>query len=206
MKTNKFVFNHPTRCLIYGPSCSGKTVFVQRVIANRDKLFTIIPKRVIYTYVYEQPWFSAFPEVEFAKEIPNNLEPSLPSMLILDDLISDSNVLKECAALFIRGSHHLNVSVFFVTQNLFASSNYYRTISLNATQFVLFRTKRGYSQIEYLGRQIFERRQIKHFLKAYRDSTKEPYSYLIVDLDVNQEHPLRTKIFPNETEIVYVLE
>jgi len=205
MEANKFEFIHPTRCLISGPSGCGKTEFIQQVISNRFDLFTVAPKRIVYTYKYPQVWFSKFPEVEFKKEVPNDLDPEVPSMVVLDDIVCDAVALKKCASLFVRGSHHLNTSVFFITQNLFAPSSDFRTISLNATQFVLFKTVRGIHQIELLGRQIFGSSQTQEFMDAYKDATNQPYSYLLIDLHPTQEHRLRTSIFPSEEEIIYVL-
>ena len=202
---NKFTFVHPTRCLAAGPSGCGKTEFIQKVILHKDALFTTPPQRIIFTFKYPQKWFSKFPHVEFTKEVPELLDPSVPSLIVLDDIVCDAAALKICASLFIRGSHHMNVSVFFLTQNLFSSSNHYRTISLNSTQFVLFKTVRGLHQIETLGRQIYKQ-NVKEFMNAYKDSTIDPYSYLLVDLHPTQEHRLRTHIFPNEEEVVYVIE
>jgi len=140
---NKFMFVHPTRCVLSGPSGCGKSEFMQRVIKERHTLFTIVPKRVVYTFKYPQAWFSKFPDVEFIKEIPADLDASVPSLVVIDDIVTDPEALKESTSLFVRGSHHLNASVFFITQNLFASSTHFRTISLNANQFVLFKTVRA---------------------------------------------------------------
>ena len=43
-------------------------------------------------------------------------------------------------------------------------------------------------------------------VEAYKDATREPYSYLFVDLrpEQNEELRLRTNIFPDETRYVYV--
>lgn len=207
MYANKFVFRHPTRCLVVGPSCSGKTSFIRRVILHKEKLFSTVPQRIIYTYVYPQDWFSSFQDVEFTKEIPNDLDPSIPSVIVLDDIICDAKSLKQGAHLFVRGSHHLNASVFCLSQNLFTNNGDFRTISLNATQYVLFKTRRGLRQIELLARQLFDRCHIENVIRAYKESTREPFSYLMIDVDVMQEFPLRACIFPDDKEeIVYVLQ
>ena len=180
---------------------------MQKVIRHRDKLFTTtIPTRVLYTYKYPQTWFSDYPGVEFVKQIPQNLNPNIPSLVVLDDLICDNTLLKECASLFVRGSHHLNASVFFITQNLFVNVCDFRTISLNANQFVLFKTVRGINQIEHLARQIYNKNETRQFMNAYKDATRDAYSYLLLDLEPTQHFRLRSHIFPNEEEYIYVLE
>ena len=51
--------------------------------------------------------------------IPQDLDSPVPSIVVFDDLACDTNALKDCASFFVRGSHHLNARVFFLTQNLF---------------------------------------------------------------------------------------
>jgi len=43
-------------------------------------------------------------------------------------------------------------------------------------------------------------------VEAYKDATREPYSYLLVDLRPDQDEVLRlrTNVFPGETHYVYV--
>ena len=203
MEINKFVFKHPIRCLLSGPSSCGKTTFIRRVIQFRAQLFTTPPRRIIYTYKYPQAWFSLYPFVEFRRDVPQTLDGAEPSLLVLDDLLGDSKLLKECANLFTRGSHHQNASVFFLSQSLFASDSSYRSVSLNSSHFVLFKNTRGLHQIRTLGRQIFGK-NANSFMAAYKDATNLPFGYLL--LDVETPHVLRTKIFPNETEEIYVVD
>jgi len=205
METYKFYFKHPARCIIAGPSCCGKTVFIQRIILHREYLFSVIPQRIIYTYVYEQEWFSDFPFVEFTKEIPQHLDASIPSIIVVDDIICDNSSVKQCASLFTRGSHHMNSSVFLLSQNLFLNSSFYRNISLNTNYFVLFKTKRGIAQIEHLARQLFEQKLIKNFMEAYKTATKNPFTYLVIDLETDQEFSLRSNIFPGEDEHIFLI-
>ena len=206
METNKFIFPVSTRCVLSAPSGGGKTVFTRKVIDNCQTLFTHPPRRIIYTYKYPQVWFECYSDrVQFSKEVPSDLDGSYHSLVILDDLMCERQALEEAVSLFVRGSHHLNCSIFFLTQNLFASSPHFRTISLNATHFVLFKTIRGYHQIEHFGRQIFGP-STKEFMSAYKDATREAFNYLVVDLTPEQDYRLRSKIFPDESEIVYTIE
>jgi hypothetical protein len=54
-----------------------------------------------------------------------------PSLLILDDLLNQVYSRRVCD-LFTKGSHHRNVSVILITQNLFHQRRFCRDISLNA--------------------------------------------------------------------------
>lgn len=205
MEINKFRFKHPVRCVLTGPSFCGKTTFVRKVIEFRNQLFTVPPQRIIYTYLYPQNWFSLYPYVTFTRDLPETLNSAVPSLLVIDDLICEPKILKKCASFFTRGSHHLNCSVFFLTQNLFLQNSDYRTVSLNASHFVLFKNLRGLQQVETLARQIFGK-NAHHFMTAFKDAVSEKFGYLLLDLLPEQSVRLRTKIFPDETEEIYVLD
>ena len=57
-------------------------------------------------------------------------------LLVLDDLMNEAD--QTVANLFTKGSHHRNVNVVFLAQNLFSKNKFARTISLNAHYMVLF--------------------------------------------------------------------
>ena len=183
------------------------------MIRFRAELFNVRITRIVFTFKYAQTWFSDFPEVEFTKElVPSSLlnnNPIQPSLVVFDDLICDSKALQKCAAFFVRGSHHLNASVFFLTQNLFAHSPHYRTISLNTNQFVLFKSVRGRQQIQHLARQFLcgDKNKMADFMRVFMHATRQPFSYLLVDLEPAQQYRLRSRIFPDdEAELVYLLD
>jgi len=78
-------------------------------------------------------------------------------------------------------------------------------MSLNAHYMVLFKNPRDASQFAYLARQMYPGFS-KFAIEAYKDATREPYSYLLVDLRTEQDEDLRlrTNIFPGESQHVYV--
>ena len=61
--------------------------------------------------------------------------------------------------MFTRGSHHLILSVFLLSQNRFSKKKHSRTISLNTHYLVNFNNPRDRTQIAHLGRQIVQRIQ-----------------------------------------------
>ena len=73
------------------------------------------------------------------------------TFLVLDDLMSETN--DDAANLFTKGSHHRNVSVMFLTQNLFYKNRHMRTISLNEHYMILFKNPRDAGQFSILARQ-----------------------------------------------------
>jgi len=163
------------------------------------------PRRVVYCYGEYQQLFSQYPRVTFHQGLPNldDFDGREPTLLVIDDLMNETD--GSVANLFTKGSHHRNISVVFLVQNLFHRNKHIRTISLNAHYMVLFKNPRDASQFASLARQMYPNKSA-FAVEAYKDATREPYSYLFVDLRPEQDEDLRlrTNVFPDETGYVYV--
>ena len=85
--------------------------------------------------------------------------------------------------LFTNGKH-LNLSVVFVSQNLFYAGKKCRTISLNSTYIVVFKNPRDQTQIRRLACQMFPSKP-KFLQAAYEKETEDPYRYLFLDFHPN---------------------
>ena len=107
--------------------------------------------------------------------------------------------------LFIKASHHRNLSVMYIVQNLFGQNKEQRTISLNSHYLVVFKNPRGASQMTHLAQQMYPGK-LKYVQEAFKDITSAAHRYLLFDLQ--QETPdhlrLRTNIFPPRHQVVYV--
>ena len=79
----------------------------------------------------------------------------------------------------MEGSHHRNLSVVTLNQNLFFGKD--PTQRRNCHYLVLFNNLVDRQPIETLGRQMYPTRR-NFLLQKFDDATKEPYSYLVVDL------------------------
>jgi len=77
-------------------------------------------------------------------------------------------------------------------------------MSLNAHYMVLFQNPRDATQFANLARQMHPKTS-QFAVEAYKDATREPCSYLQVDLRPEQDDDLRlqTNIFPRGTYYVY---
>lgn len=191
----------PFTCVIGGPTGSGKSVFVQRLLKHIKTVFTHPPERILYCYGVYQSIFSEFEGVEFNEGLPSldEFDGAKNTLVIIDDLMHEANDV--VSKLFSRVSHHTNTSVIFITQNIFNPNKETRTITLNAQYMVMFKNVRDKSQITYLARQMYPSRP-KHMAEAYFDATSEPYSYLFVDLKSGTDDKLRLKscIFPDDEQ------
>lgn len=126
-------------------------------------------------------------------------------LLILDDLVYRVNQSFDYMELFTIDVHHMNISVIFISQNLFPQGKYSRVISLNCQYLVLFKNPRDNFQVKYLATQLYPKRT-PYFLNAYEKATRKPYSYLLVDLTVSgqRDYALRTGIIPGDLLTVYM--
>jgi len=198
-------FTHPFTAIIAGPSQSGKSMFCMRLIRNARECITPPPERIVYCYSVNQPLFDQFPEAEFVEGLPelNTFDGVKRTLLIIDDLMQETN--ETVSKLFTRVSHHKNVSVVYLTQNLFNNNKHNRTISLNAHYMILFKNVRDATQVHCLARQMFPKNS-EAMMQGYKDATGKPYGYLLVDLtqSMDDRYRLRTKIFPGEIGEVFV--
>jgi len=190
-------------CIVSGPSGSGKTSFVRRFLQNRRDLCTkpIFAGGVVWCYGEK----SAFPcdlpaNYRVHEGVPEDFGSanSQPSLVILDDLLTDV-YSKQVCELFTQGSHHRNLSVILITQNLFHQGRFCRNISLNANYIVAFKNVRDKKQFMYLASQVYPEDSVGLY-NAYLDATKEVYGYLLLDLTQNTNDGLRFRahIFPDE--------
>ncbi|MES9903033.1 MAG: hypothetical protein ABW168_10155 [Sedimenticola sp.] len=125
-------------------------------------------------------------------------------VVILDDLMAKCSASQDISELFTTFSHHMDISVIFIVQNLFSAGKQFRTISLNAHYFVLFKNKRDELQVQTFARQICPG-NVKYFMSAYKLATSPIHGSLLVDLSPNADpqYMLRSRILPGETTIVY---
>ena len=120
-----FFFQHPTTILISGPTHSGKTLFVLRVL--KHTILQPFPSRILWFFKEWQPAYDELkrflPSTEFHHGIESRVLDSINvsdrNLVVLDDLMSSAGESKIIAQLFTQESHHKNLSVIFLVQNLF---------------------------------------------------------------------------------------
>ena len=111
----------------------------------------------------------------------------------------DASKDKRIVNLFTRGSHHRNLSVIYIVQNLFHQGKGSRNISLNSHYLVLFKNPRDKLQILTLAKQMYPG-QTDFFLNQYEEAVKRPSGYLLTDLKTTSQENFRqqTNVLPNE--------
>ena len=74
---------------------------------------------------------------------------------MFDDLMTEAKCDQINADLFTKGSHHRNISVVYLTQNLFPQGKACRDIILNTQYMVLFNNPINRQQVATLARRIY---------------------------------------------------
>lgn len=202
--------------IVAGPSNSGKTFWVYRLLANVQGMFDVPVASILYCYSVFQPLYTAMKET-INDVVPITFQMGLPKpkdfeamdddrfhIIVLDDMMDRIVKSKDMMELFSIYCHHKNFTAIFITQNIFMQGIHSRSISLNAHVFVLFANRRDEQQLHRVGRQFYPTHW-REFVDAYKDATDKPYSYLVID--VTPAHPrilqLRTNIFPPDYPTIY---
>ena len=181
---------HCDRCLVIaGPSQSGKTTFVLKLLAHRNEIFKCKTNRVIWCYGIFQQKLNAHLQSKGYILHSNivdvdDIEPY--DIVVLDDLIHESKNSPNVTAMFTRAAHHKPCFIIFIMQNLFPPGKDARTRGLNTHYYAIFKNPRDKSQIQYFAHQVLPR-QSKTFVDIFEAATEKPHSYLFLDL--TQECP-----------------
>jgi hypothetical protein len=205
------LFKHPFTAIVAGPTKAGKTVWVQKLVQNIGQMVSPTPQEVYWCYSEWQPLYSDLEAsstiVRFMQGIPDlqqlKSSPEKPKMLILDDFMQEMKTDKRLVQLFTKGSHHWNVSIVHIVQNLFFEG--LRTSRVNAQYLILMKNPSDKLQAATLAKQLYPG-QTPYFMEAYSDACKDSYGYLFVDLcqETPENMRLRSRVFPGELQIAYL--
>ena len=139
-------FESPTSIFLVSPSSSGKTVLAKNILKHSDGMFRIPPSKIFYCYSIWQNLYS-----DMQNEISNiHFHKGLPSMetltewgsltghkmLVLDDLMTEAADSSEIVHLMCVRSHHHQITVIHILQNVFHQGKSMRSASVNAHYFI----------------------------------------------------------------------
>jgi hypothetical protein len=127
------------------------------------------------------------------------------TLLIIDNMMTESG--ESISNIFTKLSHHRDILVLFLTQNLFQKSQHSRTMNINLSYLILFKNPQDSLQVATLAKQMYPGKS-KFLIEAYKDATLKPFSYLVLDFkpSTDEQFRIRTNIFPGEVQYVYILK
>ena len=100
-------------------------------------------------------------------------------LLVFDDSCEDIYNDKEIVKLVTAGRHR-GIDVMYVLHNLFQQSRWSRTIDLNTSHVILFKSPRDVQQLDFLGRYL---NVLKFLRSCYELATRDSFGHLLIDLD-----------------------
>lgn len=200
---------HPFNLLCAGPTLAGKSSFITDLVNNIQN-GSVAPRieKVIWCHaeLNARPSGVLFENISYRNGIPDKFEnnENIPTLIVLDDFMLEANSSARICDLFTKGSHHRNLSVILITQNIFHRGSFSRDISLNSKYLVVFKNPRDRSQFSHLARQIYPENP-SELLRVYKEATLLPHGYLLIDLaqDTLEALRFRTNIFNEDYSIVY---
>lgn len=144
----QLMFKHPMTMCVAGPTSCGKSTWVQNVL--QYSLISPPPAQITWCYREWQPLYSEMlhriPNITFVQgiQIPD-VDTAFPHVIILDDQMADATKNTDVCNMFTVGSHHKNMSIICLLQNLFYHGKENRTMSLNS--HYLFKNPRDQLQV-----------------------------------------------------------
>ena len=187
--------------IVSGPTSCGKTYFLKEMLRRAQSTIVPPPERIVWLYKRWQPLYDVIqntvvPAVKFVRGIPSDLDADhyfdtgTRNLVILDDLMTVSTKDARINDLFTEGSHHRNLSVIAVNQNLYFGKD--PTQRRNCQYLVLFNNPVDRQPIATLGRQMYPRKK-DFLLKTFEEATRKPHGYLLVDLKAETPEHLRLR-------------
>ena len=190
--------------MVTGPSQSGKTEWTRKLLLS--PLIQPPPERILWCFGQWHPLYEnlqkRIPYIEFVHGIPDYLHssqfngPDKRNLIILNDLMTEAKCDQRIVDLFTKGSHHRNISIVYLTQNVFPQGKACRDIALNMQYLALFNNPIDILHVTTLAKRIYLSTSAI-FMKGFEEATSHPYGYLVVDLksSTSEQDRLRTDIF-----------
>ena len=211
---NPLPFPTPATVVVSGASGSGKSWLTSNILQNADWCFDKPTDKIVYCYAHHQPIYETLEQkldnIQFYNCLPTEAileeinDPAVHSILVIDDYAAECARSSLVEALFTRISHHGNLSLIILAQNLYESGAHRRTQSLNTQINILMRNPMGIDQINVFARQRFPGRS-RAFLDTFHKVTSAKFTYLVIDAHPQSEarFNVRTGLFPGDDIIVY---
>jgi hypothetical protein len=205
----------PLSFVFSGCSGSGKTCLAKFILLNQKYILTRQ-----FTKIF---WVCRFAQSDLQKELgkilpiiflPAGILPKIEdlasscseqdvSLLTIDDMMTDGTSSALVNELFVAG-RHLNMSIFFLTQNLFCAGRYSRNIRLNTNYLAIFRAIHDRRQITTFFQQIAPKKGWQEIYAAFQDATLPNFGYLLMDFKVNTNNLLRFRTnLTQKTQTLY---
>jgi hypothetical protein len=186
----------------HGPSRSGKSTWTRDMLLNLDEIATKVPELTIYAYAKWQKAYDTLlaeglvdyfvPGSDKIEEAIDHFTNGKSALIIFDDQINSETTTAYAARLFTVDARHSGKSCIWITQNAFGGGKMgtlVRSIRMNADYIILFKCPGDCLSIQTLSKQMTGG-PLLYNIHQYVTS-KDPYSYLMVDITQASEERLK---------------
>ena len=183
---------------IVGPCGSGKTQLVSNMLKNQSKIFQPSFDKIVYLYNHYQKHFNTLlvncvsqkHSIEFHQglnwsAVEKCEARKLRTLVVIDDLYQQACEDEYFLNLVIAGIHR---SIHLIALKHNQQSKHSKTIELNVTTMILFKSHRDLEQIGVLGRQMGDRQLL---IDAYKKARQAPFGHLMIDFDSHTDAKLK---------------
>ena len=189
LKPTNIMIRTPTRILITGASGSGKIYFTQHLLRQLQR---VCPPNQHYCYGSYQPLFDEMKKqdgVHFREGVPtlDDLKtwftPKQRGLLVIDDLIRSCGNGELVVDIFTKHSHHSNITVCYLIQDLFLAGKYAKIMNRNTHYMAVVknpRDKTGIRGITVL-LQAFPS-PWQEALTLFQEARQQPFGYFWLEL------------------------
>ena len=101
--------------------------------------------------------------------------------ILVFDLMTEAKCDQRIADLLTKFSHHRNISVVYLTQNLFPQGMACRDIALITQYMVLFNNSIDRQQVATLARRIYPSTSAV-LMKRFEQATSYPYGHVVIEI------------------------
>lgn len=211
-----YKFQTPCAISITGPSQSGKSSFIVKLIEFRQQMFTQDFKQCFYCQpanlcIRSNPIFNEivkhFPTAELVCGLPNisklNLDMDNSSKLvILDDLMIDVLNSSEMIQLISVEIHHSNITLLVSLHNFYCPSKHGLTFVRNLNYKIFFYNRLDLRELKAISNQVSGRSDFLHECFSFLIKTfPSQNAYVLIDGHFKSKMKslfVRTHIFPNK--------
>ena len=190
--------------LIQASSSGGKTHFLKQILEQKADLFF---EPVTCTIIIYEHWQSLYdemldndPNIIFSREIPSQeqleewVKDHRHSILCVDDKQLELANSPQGAAIFMKLSHHLKISCFFLLQGATMKGKYAGDVVRNSHYTILLKSGREAHLVRSIGTQMNDYAALA---EAYKQATTAQFSYLCIN-----NHPRASLIERYSTHIL----
>lgn len=108
----------------------------------------------------------------------------------MDDLMAEGGNDKEVMNLFTQCSHHLNVTVCYLCQDMFPTGKFAKTISRNAQYIIAFKNPRDKIGLRNLLLQMYPTKW-QEVMQVYNECTARLFGYVCFDVYLASRDSMR---------------